>query len=494
MAMMYPTVGAVFPGPKHLGALTLQNVLGTGAFGVVFKATAEHGGVFAVKFLHPGMIAQPQERQTLINEVLAAQQVQHPHVLRVLFSSIESSDRPLYIVSEFADGGRLHDRLEIARAAKTSVPRELITVWSLSLVEAMQAVNARVLHRDLKPDNILFDGDVLKVADFGLAKLVGTVTRSVTFKGGQHVLYMAPEAWAGERNEIQIDMYATGIVLFQIATLEFPYVLPSLGASFDEYRRMHLIQPPRVARSVRPDLPQRFSEIIGKLLAKRPTDRYATWQEVRTAIQESLTCATDRSPAVVVSLIQHASKLHNDAIATALAAETKEHERREQDEVDEVQKGEVVEKLVALIHAFNVQTEGPKALFKSTDDDVYTITFPYAEPARLSFFKISPPLNLDRQDVRFAARVTDSRGCGFNLLLRRSTGEIYGEWIACRIRVNPLSARVRSRCHYFGFDAGEVKEIERGYRAMHVYVPEMSGDVDGALSAFVKGLYERMPR
>jgi len=115
----------------------------------------------------------------------------------------------------------------------------------------MRAINARVLHRDLKPDNILFVGDVLKVADFGLAKLVGAATRTVTFKGGQHVLYMAPEVWDGKRNEIQIDMYAAGLVLFQVSTLQFPLAVPPNAANLDAFRRMHLLQVPEAARSVR---------------------------------------------------------------------------------------------------------------------------------------------------------------------------------------------------------------------------------------------------
>ena len=111
--------------------------------------------------------------------------------------------------------------------------------WADYLIDGMEAVNAKMLHRDLKPDNILMDGDIPKIADFGLSKLVGAATRSMTFKGGQHMLYMAPEGWKLDKNEIQIDMYALGIVLYEIAALKFPYKVP---ADPNQLRDMHLFQ------------------------------------------------------------------------------------------------------------------------------------------------------------------------------------------------------------------------------------------------------------
>ena len=94
------------------------------------------------------------------------------------------------------------------------------------LVDGIEAINAKMLHRDLKPDNILIGADGLKIGDFGLSKIVGAATRSRTFKGGQHILYMAPEGWKQETNQIQIDMYSMGIIFFEIASLAFPYDYP----------------------------------------------------------------------------------------------------------------------------------------------------------------------------------------------------------------------------------------------------------------------------
>src|SRR5207237_1559649 len=123
-------------------------------------------------------------------------------------------------------GGTLKARLDAASKASAKIPPAQVRQWAECLADGMEAVNSKMLHRDLKPDNILMDGDTPKIADFGLSKLVGAATRSVTFKGGQQVFYMAPEGWKFDKNEIQIDMYALGIVLYEIAALKYPYKLP----------------------------------------------------------------------------------------------------------------------------------------------------------------------------------------------------------------------------------------------------------------------------
>ncbi|HET6203381.1 MAG TPA: serine/threonine-protein kinase [Planctomycetota bacterium] len=493
MSNSYPTIGSSVPGPEHLGELVLERVLGSGAFGIVFQATASRtGSKVAVKFLQAGVLATPHERQALFNEVLSAKEVEHEHVLRVLHANTDTESYPPFVVMDFADRGTLQARLDEARRAKSPIPLEVVAKWSLNLVSAMRAINARLLHRDLKPDNILFVGETLKVSDFGLAKLVGATTRTVTFKGGQHVLYMAPEAWEGERNDIQIDMYAAGIVIFQVASLDYPYRLPADGADLDAFRRMHLLQPPKALKSIRSDLPHRFGEVVHRLLSKRPEDRYRTWDEITASLERSFAQTSDsvsgKAP-VVASLVEQAAQRHREATTRQLEEEALRRTRAEQHEVDCLQQAQVVDRFRELIESFNAETEGRKGTLEEFPDGRFEVRLPYAQTGALSFFKIDPPLNLQPHDARFGALVADSKGCGFNLLLRRRPGEQYGEWAVCRVRVNPISGRAHKHCDYFGFGPREVIEIQRGHRAAHVFVPEFSNDVDGAIQSFLKSLY-----
>jgi hypothetical protein len=172
-----------------------------------------------------------------------------------------------------------------------------------------------------------------------------------------------------------------------------------------------------------------------------------------------------------------------------LAEEARRREQVEQQEIDRLQQDQIVERLRVLIDTFNSETEGPKGSLEESAGGVYQVRLPYAQVGTVSFFHIEPPLNLPPHQVRFGALVADPNGCGFNLLLKRRPGEQYGEWSVCRVRVNPISGRAHRHCEYFGFGPGEVVEIERGHRAVHIYVPEFSNDVDGSIESFLQSLY-----
>ena len=204
--MQYPAPGMRLPGPDN-EELVLEEALGTGAFGIVFKATGTtSGNMFAIKFPHFAPFVGQEEMTAFLNEVQAAQEIRHPNVVRVDYVGVDIADIPPFLVMEYLDGGNLALRLEQHRDSDQNINEDLFRSWTYALIEGISAVNEKMLHRDLKPDNILMEGDTLKIGDFGLSKLVDAVTRSRTFKGGQHMLYMAPEGWKLETNRIQIDM------------------------------------------------------------------------------------------------------------------------------------------------------------------------------------------------------------------------------------------------------------------------------------------------
>ncbi|HEV8358244.1 MAG TPA: protein kinase [Gemmatimonadales bacterium] len=490
MTAAFPTVGTILPGPPGVGELRLTGILGHGAYGIVFEATGQDQSSYAVKFLHAGLLATPVEQQALYNEVMAGAQVTHKHVLRVLHFGQEPG-LPPYVVTEFANNGTLLRRIEQARDAKSPFPLDIVRGWCLDIASAMEAINARVLHRDLKPDNILFAEDVLKITDFGLAKLVGAATRTLTFKGGQHVHYMAPEAWEGKRNQIQIDMYAAGIVFFEIATLDYPYRLPA-SYDLDQFRRMHLLETARDPRSIRHDLPQRFGEVLMRLMEKRPENRYDSWAAISAALDAAFDTGAMRTSATVSPLLEHAAKRHREATERRLRDEAERRKAAEEAEIDKKQEQEIIERIRVLIDRFNQSTEGPKASL-TQEPGSWLIRFPYARQAGLTFFPAHPALDIPPFEVRHVAWLADADGCGFNLLLRRRPGDLYGQWVVCRVRTNAGALPVnllRPKCQYFGLGPSEVEHIERGIRAMHILLPEVATDVDASLDAFFGSLYE----
>ena len=103
------------------------------------------------------------------------------------------------------------------------IPMPRAVEMMIDIAQGARAINEKLVHRDIKPDNILIEGKTLKIGDFGISKFVDESTRLQTFKGGQHIAYMAPEGWVGEANTFKLDVYAVGLVFFEILALT-PFV------------------------------------------------------------------------------------------------------------------------------------------------------------------------------------------------------------------------------------------------------------------------------
>lgn len=227
---MIPAKGTTLDGASGAGTIELGEKLGSGAFGEVYRAVdLVSGRKLAVKFAQESFVASGPEALAFKNDLLAAGKVKHPNVVEVLWVSEASS--PPYLVMEYVEGGTLQAELRRRAASRDHVPPQQVKLWFENVIDGMQAINAVVLHRDIKPDNILIDGGTLKITDFGLAKLVDAATRSKSFKDVGAIRYLAPEAWRSEKSTIQRDMYAVGLTLFemQLSNTRFPFPQPPLA-------------------------------------------------------------------------------------------------------------------------------------------------------------------------------------------------------------------------------------------------------------------------
>jgi serine/threonine protein kinase len=195
----------------------------------------------------------------------------------------------------------------------------------LQIAEGMRAVNTKVVHRDLKPDNVLIDERTkqLKITDFGLAKLVDAATRSETFKGWGTRPYQAPEAFEHGPNTIAMDIYAAGVTFFELATLTWP-VQPKPGDhSALAWRNAHLLMAPTSLRLLRPDMPNELVQLITLMLQKDPSRRPASWDNVIERLQKSSHRAATGPD--VSALVQKATT----TLLNKTAQQSKEREARE---------------------------------------------------------------------------------------------------------------------------------------------------------------------
>ncbi len=206
-------------------------------------------------------------------EAQSAAALSHPNIVSI-YDRGESEDGTYYIAMEYLPGGTLKDRI-LKRGALS--PRTAAAV-ALQIAEALRAAHhAGVVHRDIKPHNVLVTatGDV-KVGDFGIARAASssTVTRTGSILGTAH--YISPEQAMGEPVGPQSDLYSLGVVLYEMLTGNLPYEADSAIALVMK----HINEPPYPPRDANPEVSEALDAVTMKLLAKDPRDRYASADEL----------------------------------------------------------------------------------------------------------------------------------------------------------------------------------------------------------------------
>jgi eukaryotic-like serine/threonine-protein kinase len=281
-------------GPQN-ESFRIIDFLGRGAFGEVYRATGvSTGALFAVKLLPLGDMGDVPGRIALLNETKAARQIAHPNVVRVLYvDEGRNDDIGPYVCMEYVSGGTLASLLRGQNQAGAKIPIARAVEMMIDIAQGARAINEKVVHRDIKPDNVLIEGKTLKIGDFGISRFLGESTRPETFKGGQHIAYMAPEGWASEENAYKLDVCAVGLVFFQILALKYPLIskVPDPN-NFLDWERVHLFEACPDIRSSRPETPLSLAQLLLRMAAKRPQQR-PDWTEVLRVLTDPATEPVD---------------------------------------------------------------------------------------------------------------------------------------------------------------------------------------------------------
>ncbi len=266
--------------PEQIGRYEIKSELGRGGMATVYRGyDPRFEREVAVKVLPPELLhADPQFRVRFEREAKIIAQLEHPSIVPV-YDVGEENNQP-YFVMRFMSGGSLTDRI---KAGVFTVEQAMKIIEQVA--PGLDEAHAKgIVHRDFKPSNILFDNKGAPyISDFGIAKMTQSQAGSVT---GSAIIgtpaYMAPEQAQGSQVDGRADIYALGIILYEMLTGKQPYEADTpMGVAIK-----HITDPVPHILDANPNLPYDIEEIIQKAMAKDRDERYATAQEMVDALRE----------------------------------------------------------------------------------------------------------------------------------------------------------------------------------------------------------------
>ncbi len=293
---------------QQLGSYLIQSKLGEGGMARVYKAYhARLRREVAIKVILSQVADQADFKVRFEREAQLVASLQHPNIVAVY--DFGDYGKLTYLVMQYVGGGTLRDTL---RGGHALDPRQA-TMYTIQMGKALHHAHLRgIVHRDVKPQNMLVsatDPNQLLLSDFGIAKLYdtrheptmlniagGPVSSDPSLTSVDQIVgtaeYMAPEQINGKPVDARTDVYALGVVLFQMLTGEAPFRSTTIhGLLFQ-----HVYTPPRPVREFNPYVSEALEQIVARAMAKAPADRFQSAEEMAQALEAANTNATYQLP------------------------------------------------------------------------------------------------------------------------------------------------------------------------------------------------------
>ena len=251
----------------------IENVAARSGMASIFRATDEHTGQpVAIKIPHPEMEADPVFYDRFLREQEIGEKLDHPGVMKVLPNRDHSQ---FYMAMEWVNGRLLRQILN----EQGKFPAEKAISITREIASALEYIHSRgVVHRDLKPENIMVDAQGhIKLIDFGIAANVGS--KRLTFAKFSQTMgtpdYISPEQVKGKRGDARSDIYALGVMLYEMLTGKVPFTGPNAFVIMNDRLLNNPVPPREIDASISPQL----QEIIYRALEREPAKRYASARE-----------------------------------------------------------------------------------------------------------------------------------------------------------------------------------------------------------------------
>ncbi len=272
---------------KRLGVYELDEEIGRGGMATVYRARQLNlGRVVAVKIIERSLIHNPQELQRFQQEAQMVARLEHPHILPIY--DFDGSHDPPFIVMRYLAGGTLKDRLRRGPMERAN----LLDLLRKAAAGLDYAHRQGVIHRDVKPSNILLDADGNPfISDFGIARW----TTGIDATGGALLGtadYVSPEQAMGRDLDHRADLYSLGVVIYQILTGQVPFTADqTLGILI-----RHVYDAPQPATVINPALPPAIDAVFERALSKTPESRYDSAAELVEAVEIALAGSALETP------------------------------------------------------------------------------------------------------------------------------------------------------------------------------------------------------
>src|SRR5437588_2513289 len=252
-------------GQRPLDGYTLKRGIGRGGFGEVYYAVSDGGKEVALKLVRGNLDVELRGVAQCLN-------LKHPHLVS-LYDLRTDPHGDHWVVMEYVAGEPLN---VVLGRHPHGLPHALARQWFVALARAVGYLHDHgIVHRDLKPANIFIENGLVKVGDYGLCKFISGSHRTAQTQSVGTVHYMAPEVSTGNYNR-QIDVYAAGVMLYEMLTGHVPFE----GESAGEILMKHLTAPPDLSK-----VPEAYVPIVAKALSKNPANRYASMADMARAVE-----------------------------------------------------------------------------------------------------------------------------------------------------------------------------------------------------------------
>lgn len=285
------------------GRYSLVRELGRGGMGIVFLARdVALDRPVAIKLLPPDLARDPGFRERFLQEARMAASLAHPHIVSI--HAVEAHDDVVFFVMAYVEGESLGERVRRRGQLGASEVARIIqeVAWALSHAHARG-----IVHRDVKPDNILVDRESGRamVTDFGIARALSAESAPTTPAGTPH--YLSPEQARGEPGDTRSDVYALGVTAWHALTGGHPFEAPNVSMLLVR----QAIESAPSLRTVAPDVPVRLASAVDRCLARLPAERWASAEELAVELN-AVRARSGEHPAPVRAWVREVLPAGND--------------------------------------------------------------------------------------------------------------------------------------------------------------------------------------